>query len=400
MQARYGPERLGHFGLALADLRPFHLADPPLCRPARPPRAGQRLQARRGRAAAGEERNSSRSASRSRCSSGARWRPSARPSTAMSPPSSPTGRADPRMPDHRRAAVRLLRHGRGSGRRRAGPAATSAQNISATTRRRAQLVGDESGETYRVGQRLELKAGRGQSIRINGRRPSVGRKKEADLIVQYPADRDDGAAVFDSHSVAARLLELAADFGRIGCRPGSFEQVSVGLRPGDEPAVRGKDQLGVAEGPFFLGRSRRLRLQQAPQLHEDPGEREGAIGIDGPAIAVPPKIEIVVAIFTRRSSQARDGAVDADGDHAVGERPFAVPRGAPSFELSRKQGRPLRRFEAAAVVEGDEPLHRSHGCGGQRRRCGRCSGGGAQRGKGQTGANRRPQPIRQITRPS
>ncbi len=31
------------------------------------------------------------------------------------------GRADPPLPDHRRPAVRLLRHGRGSGRRRAGP---------------------------------------------------------------------------------------------------------------------------------------------------------------------------------------------------------------------------------------------------------------------------------------
>ena len=32
-------------------LRPFHLADPPLCRPARPPRAGARLRARPGRRA-------------------------------------------------------------------------------------------------------------------------------------------------------------------------------------------------------------------------------------------------------------------------------------------------------------------------------------------------------------
>ena len=30
-------------------------------------------------------------------------------------------------------------------------------NISATTRRRRQLVGDESGETYRIGQRLTLR---------------------------------------------------------------------------------------------------------------------------------------------------------------------------------------------------------------------------------------------------
>ena len=87
MQACYAPERLGHFGLALGDLRAFHLADPPLCRPARPPRAGRapissaRAGCRRARRAV-----RARSASRSRCSSAARWRPSARRSTAMSPP--------------------------------------------------------------------------------------------------------------------------------------------------------------------------------------------------------------------------------------------------------------------------------------------------------------------------
>ena len=32
-QAVYSPNNIGHFGLALRALRPFHLADPPLCRP-------------------------------------------------------------------------------------------------------------------------------------------------------------------------------------------------------------------------------------------------------------------------------------------------------------------------------------------------------------------------------
>jgi ribonuclease R len=37
-QAEYSPENYGHFGLNLRALRPFHLADPPLCRPDRAPR--------------------------------------------------------------------------------------------------------------------------------------------------------------------------------------------------------------------------------------------------------------------------------------------------------------------------------------------------------------------------
>ncbi len=53
MQARYGPERLGHFGLSARELCALHVADPPLCRPARPPRAGEGLQARRRRPSAG-----------------------------------------------------------------------------------------------------------------------------------------------------------------------------------------------------------------------------------------------------------------------------------------------------------------------------------------------------------
>ena len=101
------------FRAGAGQLRPLHLADPPLCRSARPPRAGHQLtsSARAGCRRA-RERHSTASASRSRCSSGARWRPSATPSTAMSRPSSPTGSGNGRMPDHRGPAIRLLRHGR------------------------------------------------------------------------------------------------------------------------------------------------------------------------------------------------------------------------------------------------------------------------------------------------
>ena len=46
-QAVYSPVNIGHFGLALARYCPFHLADPPLFRPAGPSRADRRLPARR-----------------------------------------------------------------------------------------------------------------------------------------------------------------------------------------------------------------------------------------------------------------------------------------------------------------------------------------------------------------
>ncbi len=75
------------FRAGARDLRPFHLADPALRRPARPPLAGRApTSSARAGCRAARTRSSSRSASKSRCSSGARWRPSARPSTAMSRP--------------------------------------------------------------------------------------------------------------------------------------------------------------------------------------------------------------------------------------------------------------------------------------------------------------------------
>ena len=48
-QAYYGPQNHGPFRAGARLLRPFHLADPPLCGPPRPPRAGAGLQAGRGR---------------------------------------------------------------------------------------------------------------------------------------------------------------------------------------------------------------------------------------------------------------------------------------------------------------------------------------------------------------
>ena len=40
-QAYYAPQNFGHFGLALAELRAFHLSDPALFGPCGPPLAGQ-----------------------------------------------------------------------------------------------------------------------------------------------------------------------------------------------------------------------------------------------------------------------------------------------------------------------------------------------------------------------
>ena len=143
----------GHFGLALGYLRPFHLADPALCRPARPSRAG--------RAPTGSAR-----AGCSRPTRPPRWSVigeliSQLERRAMEAERETIDRyvaaflsdqvgAAGRMPDHRRAAVRLLR------RRSRSWAATgwcrrrrSAGNISATTRR---------PEPGRRGKRRELHA--------------------------------------------------------------------------------------------------------------------------------------------------------------------------------------------------------------------------------------------------
>ena len=84
-----------------APLRPFHLADPPLCRSHRSPRADPRA---RTSATAGSTTcaaaSSRRSPSTSPPPSGGRWRPSARRSTGLSRLISPTASA----PSSRRAS--------------------------------------------------------------------------------------------------------------------------------------------------------------------------------------------------------------------------------------------------------------------------------------------------------
>ena len=81
----------GPFRAGARLLRPFHLADPPLCRPRRPPRAGPRLPARRGRAhrrGSGGDGGDRRAHLQPRAPGDGS--PSARRWTAMSPPSSPS----------------------------------------------------------------------------------------------------------------------------------------------------------------------------------------------------------------------------------------------------------------------------------------------------------------------
>ena len=109
------------FRAGARDLCPFHLADPALRRPPRPSRAGEGVWARRGRASARRrrtvraDRRADLDARAARDGGRARHRRPLCRGLSRRP-----GRAVGRVPDHRRAAVRLLRDGRGSRRRRAG----------------------------------------------------------------------------------------------------------------------------------------------------------------------------------------------------------------------------------------------------------------------------------------
>ena len=147
------PAQSRPFRAGARQLRPFHLADPALCRPARPPLAGRRLRgsapAEATRRTSDEAAGWSGSARRSARPSGARWRPSAKPSTAMSPPISPT-----------MSASRSMRGSPASSRSASSPRSRSwaatgwcrsrrwAPNISATTR--PPVAGrDTIGDDYR-----------------------------------------------------------------------------------------------------------------------------------------------------------------------------------------------------------------------------------------------------------
>ena len=133
-QAYYAPRQYRPFRLGAGLLRAFHLADPPLCRSARPPRAGRRLWPRTrhhrhpahvggGRADGGggagdQRRRTPRDGGRTR---------DARP-LRRGLPRQACRRAG-RGADHGRARVRLLRHRGGARRRRAGAGLDAGQRI-------------------------------------------------------------------------------------------------------------------------------------------------------------------------------------------------------------------------------------------------------------------------------
>ena len=138
------------FRARAGQLRAFHLADPALCRPARPPLAGQRLQSRprradRGRGRGdGADRRGDQPARAPRDGGRARHdRPLCRRLSRRA------CRRIVRGADHRRDQFRLLRDGRRDRRRRADAGARPRRRIFPLRRDRQELVGEQSGDDMR-----------------------------------------------------------------------------------------------------------------------------------------------------------------------------------------------------------------------------------------------------------
>ncbi len=158
-QAVYSPEQPRPFRTGAGALRPLHLADPPLPGPDRPSRADLGLWAGRRRPASTRTRAASRSsASICRCASAAPSPPSARQWTATSRPI---------MADHVGATfsgrvTSVTRFGLfmaldGTGADGLIPIRSLGQEFFRHDEGRQMLVGERTGETYGLGDRLKVK---------------------------------------------------------------------------------------------------------------------------------------------------------------------------------------------------------------------------------------------------
>ncbi len=134
-------------------LCPLHLADPPLCRPDRPPRADHGARARRGRPDRRRDAASCQaSPSTSPLPSAAPWRPSAKPPTGCWRSSLPARSA----PGSRAAFPASPGRACSSGCSKPAPTASSpprrwGRTITAMSKSGRRMIGDRTGEKFGLG---------------------------------------------------------------------------------------------------------------------------------------------------------------------------------------------------------------------------------------------------------
>ena len=219
-QAVYSPNNIGHFGLALRALRPFHLADPPLRRSAGASRADRRD----SRLPAAHRRASwARSASTSRRPSGAPPRPSGPRSTATARRCSParSARCSPRGSAGSRAFglfVTLPENGADG----LVPISTLPADYYDRDERAHRLVGRRSGRVFPLGDEVAGAPGRsrrdrrpaGVPDRGSGRRPMNARRRSYRSARRSPAQCRRIArrpAIYCTERVRAAGRGVAAD---------------------------------------------------------------------------------------------------------------------------------------------------------------------------------------------
>jgi hypothetical protein len=205
MQARYAPDRLGHFGLALATYAHFTSPDPPLRDLLVHPSLVDDLQARRGGLPRGDEAEIRKRRRADLDARAARDGGRARePSTAMSRPTSRPGRQLVSAGITGVQPFGFFARSRIMGGDGLVLAQRPRQRIFPLRRGGAQLIGDETGETYRR-PAADAAAGRGQpGLGLAALRAARRQLRRSGAGPTRPPARDAGRAAGPPTSAISR----------------------------------------------------------------------------------------------------------------------------------------------------------------------------------------------------